>query len=342
MKTIREGKQTIHFLSCPSVLTSACVVGPKEGRGPLSDGFDRILSDSLNRESSYEAAESKMLSEACDISLEKAGIDKEMIDVMLGGDLLNQILSTNLAAKRMGRPFLGLYGACSTMAESLLLGSMMVDGNYANYALCTAGSHYCTAERQFRYPLEYGNQRTPAAQWTVTGSAACLISNKKQASVRITCGTIGKIVDYEIKDANNMGAAMAPAAADTLCTHFCDTGREPKDYDHIFSGDLGKIGSRLLTELMKQKGYMLTMEKYHDCGLMIYDPLDDVHAGASGCGCSASVLSAHILPKVRSGEWKRVLFMATGALMSTTSSQQGESIPGIAHAVVIEHHEGAL
>lgn len=342
MKSIRIGKQTIRFLSCPSLVSSASVVGPKEGRGPLAEGFDRVLDDPMNQSESYEIAESKMLHEACMLCAKKAGISKDQIDVMLGGDLLNQIVSTTLAARSLERPFLGLYGACSTMAESLLLGSVMVDGGYAGNALSTAGSHYCTAERQFRYPLEYGNQRTPAAQWTVTGAAACLISGEKQSAVRMTHGTIGKIVDYNIKDANNMGAAMAPAAADTLFTHFCDTGREPKDYDHIFSGDLGMIGSKLLTELMKEKGVRLEKDRYQDCGLMIYDPMDDVHAGASGCGCSATVLSAHILPKVRSGEWKRVLFMATGALMSTTSSQQGESIPGIAHAVVLEHYEGGL
>lgn len=336
MKSLKIGKQTIRFLSKPSMIASASVVGPKEGRGPLKNQYDVVLNDAADHESSYEMAEHKMLLQACEKCLAKADMKKEEIDLMLGGDLLNQILSTTLTAREMQRPFIGLYGACSTMAESLLMGCICVDGGYAIHALCSASSHYCTAERQFRYPLEYGNQRTPAAQWTVTGAGAFILSRERESSVCITCGTIGKIVDYQIKDANNMGAAMAPAAADTLAAHFQDTGHMPRDYDHIFTGDLGKVGSELLKNLMKQKGYALTDDLYTDCGLMIYDAKDDVHAGASGCGCSAVVLSAHILHKIRSGEWKRVLFMATGALMSTTSSQQGESIPGIAHAIVLE------
>lgn len=339
MKSLKIGKQSIRFLSKPSVIASASVVGPKEGRGPLSKQYDAVLTDSINHTSSYEMAEHKMLLQACEKCIEKAHMEKEEIDIMFGGDLLNQILSTTLTAREMERPFIGLYGACSTMAESLLMGSICVDGGYARHALCAASSHYCTAERQFRYPLEYGNQRTPAAQWTVTGAGAFILSREKESSVCIPCGTIGKIVDYQIKDANNMGAAMAPAAADTLTAHFQDTGNMPQDYDHIFSGDLGKVGSELLKNLMKQKGYALTDEQYSDCGLMIYDTHDDVHAGASGCGCSSIVLSAFILDKIRNGEWKRVLFMATGALMSTTSSQQGESIPGIAHAILLEHRE---
>lgn len=336
----RLGTQTICFNSRPSVISGAAVVGPKEGRGPLAGGFDEIMEDVLNEQRSFELAEQAMLQNACEHCLKKARMEMEKVDVMLGGDLLNQIIATSLTARALQRPFLGLYGACSTMAESLLIGSMMVDGGYAKQALCTAGSHYCTAERQFRYPLEYGNQRTPAAQWTVTGSGAYLLGCGKNAWAEITHGTIGKVIDYQIKDANNMGAAMAPAAADTLKVHFLDTGRSAKDYDCIFTGDLGMIGSELLKELMQQAGMPLINERYQDCGLLIFDPNDDVHAGGSGCGCSASVLGAHILPKIRSGEWKRILFMATGALMSTTSSQQGESIPGVAHAVVLEHAEG--
>lgn len=342
MKSLKIGKQTIRFLSGPSLVAAASVVGPKEGRGPLSQHYDIILDDPINHTESYEMAEHTMLLQACKHCLTKANMQEEQIDLILGGDLLNQILSTTLTARELQRPFIGLYGACSTMAESLLMGSICVDGGYAENALCAVSSHYCTAERQFRYPLEYGNQRTPAAQWTVTGAGAFLISHTQHSPVCIPCGTIGKVMDYQIKDANNMGAAMAPAAADTLAAHFQDTGRTPKDYDHIFSGDLGKVGSDLLKNLMKQKGYALIEDNYTDCGLMVFDPKDDVHAGASGCGCSAVVLSAYILDKIRIGAWKRVLFMATGALMSTTSSQQGESIPGIAHAIVLEHREDGM
>lgn len=338
INSTRIGKQTLVFSSRPAILSYASVVGPKEGRGPLSEGFDMIMEDAANHESSYEMAEYKMILDAAERCMDKAGIDKEDVDIFLGGDLLNQIISTSLTARALSIPLLGLYGACSTMAESLLLGSALVNAGYARKTLCTAGSHYCTAERQFRYPLEYGNQRTPAAQWTVTGAGAYILgTGAKGNAAIITHGTIGKVVDFQITDANNMGAAMAPAAADTLATHFCDTKRMPKDYDRIFTGDLGKVGSELLRQLMQERAYHLDKETYQDCGLLIFDPSDDVHAGASGCGCSASVLAAHILPHVISGEWKRVLLMATGALMSTTSSQQGESIPGIAHAVVIEH-----
>ncbi|MBR3905065.1 MAG: stage V sporulation protein AD [Clostridia bacterium] len=333
---MNNGIHTIVYKKQPKVCTWSSVVGPKEGRGQLKDAFDFVMQSPEYNQSSYEAAEQAMLNSAVQICIEKANMHPQQVQAMLGGDLLNQIISTSFTAREMGIPFLGLYGACSTMAESLLLGAMLVDGDYASPVVCTAGSHYCTAERQFRYPLEYGNQRTPAAQWTVTGAGACLL-HKNKGNVCITHGTIGKVIDLGVKDANNMGAAMAPAAADTLFRHFCDTGRSPDDYDRIFSGDLGQIGSSLFKQLMKEKAFPLDENIYQDCGNMIFSPEDDVHAGASGCGCSASVLAAHILPRLESGEWKRVLFMATGALMSTVSSQQGESIPGIAHAVVFEH-----
>lgn len=339
MKCEIIGRQTLHFLNQPEIVSCASVVGPKEGRGPLSSGFDFIMEDALNNQSSYEASEQTMMEQACHRAMKKAEMQPDDISVMLGGDLLNQIITTSLTARSLSIPFLGLYGACSTMAESLLLGSCLVNCDAAKFALCTAASHYCTAERQFRYPLEYGNQRTPAAQWTVTGCGACILGKSSNSWAKVTYGTIGKVVDYQVTDVNNMGAAMAPAAADTLFQHFKDTGRTPKDYDMIFSGDLGMIGSQLLMALMQEKGMTLEKDKYQDCGLLIFNKADDVHAGASGCGCSASVLSAYILPKIRTGTWKRVLFMATGALMSTTSSQQGESIPGIAHAVSLEHIE---
>ena len=332
----RIGKQTIVFPGKPRILASAAVVGPKEGRGPLAEGFDLIIHDALFNKESYEQAEHAIFREACEKCLKKAGISNQEVQAMLGGDLLNQIMAASLSARELSIPFLGLYGACSTMAESLILGAILADGGYASPVLCAAGSHFCTAERQYRYPLEYGNQRTPSAQWTVTGAGCCLLGQRNPFLATITHATAGRVVDMGVKDANNMGAAMAPAAADTLIAHFRDTGRTPDDYNQIITGDLGKVGSEILTTLMKNNGYQLTEENYMDCGLKIFDPKDDVHAGGSGCGCSASTLSAYILPRIKKGEWRRVLFMATGALLSTTTSQQGETIPGVAHAVVLE------
>ena len=332
----RIGENTIAFANCPRILASAAVVGPKEGRGPLGQAFDLALDDALYGQQSYEQAERAIFHEACERCLKKADVPREQVQALLGGDLLNQIMAASLAARDLSIPFFGLYGACSTMAESLILGSILVDGGYASPVLCAAGSHYCTAERQYRFPLEYGNQRTMAAQWTVTGTGACLLGEAGNSLAHVEMATVGQVVDMGIRDANNMGAVMAPAAADTLKRHFLDTGRKPPDYDRIITGDLGRVGSQLLTELMEENGYPLKESRYMDCGLCIFDPEDDVHAGASGCGCSATVLSAMILPKLQSGEWKRVLFMATGALLSPTTIQQGESIPGIAHAVVLE------
>ena len=335
----RIGQQTLVFQTHPKVLASAAVVGPKEGRGPLAAQFDLVLDDPLNQQQSYEQAEHAIFQEACDRCLKKAGVQKKQVQALLGGDLLNQIMAASLAARELSIPFLGLYGACSTMAESLILGAMLVDGGYAAPVLCAAGSHYCTAERQYRFPLEYGNQRTPAAQWTVTGTGACLLGNLGAAVARASMATIGRVVDMGVRDANNMGAAMAPAAADTLAAHLQDTGRKPGDYDRIITGDLGQIGSDILLELMEKRGFPLESSRHMDCGLSIFDPQEDIHAGGSGCGCSATVLSAHILPKLKKGEWKRVLFMATGALLSPTTSQQGETIPGVAHAIVLEGGE---
>ena len=332
----RIGENTIAFANCPRILASAAVVGPKEGRGPLGQAFDLALDDALYGQQSYEQAERSIFHEACERCLKKAGVPREQVQALLGGDLLNQIMAASLAARDLSIPFFGLYGACSTMAESLILGSILVDGGYASPVLCATGSHYCTAERQYRFPLEYGNQRTMAAQWTVTGTGACLLGEAGSSLAHVEMATVGQVVDMGIRDANNMGAVMAPAAADTLKRHFLDTGRKPPDYDRIITGDLGRVGSQLLTELMEENGYPLKERRYMDCGLCIFDPEDDVHAGASGCGCSATVFSAMILPKLQSGEWKRVLFMATGALLSPTTSQQGETIPGIAHAVVLE------
>ncbi len=332
----RTGEHTLIFPRKPRVVSSAAVVGPKEGRGPQGERFDLVVEDALFGQQSYEQAEHAMFQTACERCLEKAEMPKERVQALLGGDLLNQIMAASLAARELSIPFLGLYGACSTMAESLILGSILVDGGYAAPVLCAAGSHYCTAERQYRYPLEYGNQRTPAAQWTVTGTGACLLSDEGPALARVTQATIGQVVDLGIRDANNMGAAMAPAAADTLNRHFLDTGRTPRDYDRIITGDLGKVGADILHELLSERGFPIPEGRYMDCGLSIFHEEDDVHAGGSGCGCSASVLIAAILPRLQSGEWRRVIFMATGALLSPTTSQQGETIPGVAHAVVLE------
>jgi stage V sporulation protein AD len=332
----RIGHHTIEFVHQPRIISSAAVVGPKEGRGPWKEAYDLVLEDALFGQQSYEQAEHAMFQEACERCLKKAEMPRERVQALLGGDLLNQIMAASLAARELSIPFLGLYGACSTMAESLVLGALLVDGGYAGPVICAAGSHYCTAERQYRFPLEYGNQRTPAAQWTVTGAGACLVAEEGKALARMTCATIGRVVDMGIKDANNMGAAMAPAASDTLLHHFLDSGKKPGDYDRIITGDLGKIGGSILHELMEERGFPIPEGKYMDCGLTIFNADEDIHAGGSGCGCSASVLSACILPRLQSGEWKRVLFMATGALLSPTTSQQGESIPGVAHAVVLE------
>ena len=337
----RTGNQTLVYRNSPWIVSTACAAGPREAQGPLGDRFDLVAQSPDFGLESYEQAEVALLREACRICLGKAKIGEKSVPAMLGGDLLNQIMPSSLAARSLRIPFLGMYGACSTMSEGLLAGGMLVDGGYAAPVLCTAGSHYATAERQYRFPLEYGNQRTPASQWTVTGAGVVLLAQQGDAGYGdplacLTRAAIGRVVDLGVTDANNMGAAMAPAAAATLCAYFDDTGEQPEQFDRIITGDLGAVGSELLLEWCEKQGHPLPRERMMDCGLTIYDPGQDSHAGGSGCGCSAVVLSAYILPKIKAGEWKRVLFMATGALLSPTTSQQGESIPGVAHAVVIE------
>lgn len=337
----RMGNQTIVYRNTPWIAASACAAGPREAQGPLGDRFDLVADTPDFGQESYEQAEVALLREACRICLDKAHVGEKSVQAMLGGDLLNQIMPSSLAARSLRIPFLGMYGACSTMSEGLLVGGLLVDGGYAAPVLCTAGSHYATAERQYRFPLEYGNQRTPASQWTVTGAGVALLAQQGDAAygkplAKLTRGCIGRVVDMGVNDANNMGAAMAPAAAATLCAYFDDTGETPERFDRIITGDLGYVGSELLLEWCGKMGHSLPRERMMDCGLTIYDPGQDSHAGGSGCGCSAVVLSSYILPKMQSGEWQRVLFMATGALLSPTTSQQGETIPGVAHAVVIE------
>lgn len=338
------GKQTVIFENPPRVLSSAAIVGDLEGEGPLGRCFDMILNDDTWGEKSWEKAECKMFQSAVHIALNKAHLIPESLDVLLGGDLLNQLISANYAARELKIPFLGLYGACSTMAESTLIGGMLVDGGYANRVACAASSHFCTAERQFRAPLEMGGQAIPTSQRTVTGAGGLILTSNLQdidndthcyKNVCVTGGTIGKVSDLGITDGGNMGAAMAPAAAHTIARHLTESGLSPSHYDAIFSGDLGSLGSEMLIELCG--GYGIDIKKQHkDCGNMVFSEAQEVNCGASGCGCSAVVLCGHILKKLEEGEYNRVLFMATGALMSPISSMQGESIPGIAHAVVFE------
>ena len=335
--TNRIGQHTISLPSRPRILSGAAIAGKKEGAGPLHDDFDQIIADDLFGEETWEKAESRFQYTAADLAIRKAGLTHGQIDAALGGDLLDQIMAASLAVRELHTPFIGLYGACSTMAESLCLASMLVDGSYLRHAVCTASSHFCTAERQYRFPLEYGNQRPPTAQWTVTGAGSAVVSSddKRPAICRSTHVTLGRIVDMAIKDANNMGAAMAPAAADTLHRHLTDTGRTAQDYDLIITGDLGRVGHDLLLTLMQERGTPLDPARYIDCGLEIFSPDQDTHAGGSGCGCSGSVLCGHILPEMERGSLKNVLFVATGALMSATSGKLGESIPSIAHAVAL-------
>lgn len=329
------GKQTSVFANPPYILSSACIVGPKEGEGPLANEYDLTLDDELWGESTWEKAESKLVRETYKRIIAKSDKPESEIDIILSGDLLNQSIAATYGLRGVDIPFFGLYGACSTMSESLSLGAMIIDGGFATRALCITSSHFCSAERQFRAPLELGNQRTPGASWTVTGSGGVLLSSDGQGP-RVTMSTQGKIVDLGVKDVSNMGAAMAPAAADTLCTHFKDTKRDPSYYDMIFTGDLGNVGYQLCSRLCAEEGYNLE-GNYRDCGLMVFDvEKQDVHAGGSGCGCSASVLGGHIMNGFAQGIYKRVLFAATGALFSPTSSLQGESVPGICHAVAIE------
>ena len=319
----------------PSVAAGACVVGQKEGEGPLRQWFDYISDDSYFGQASWEKAESIMQSKCFTLCCDKAKIAPSQIEYVFAGDLLNQCVGSTFAARDLPIPFFGIYGACSTMAESLSLAAMTIDGGFADTTCAMTSSHFCSAERQFRLPLEYGGQRTPTAQWTVTGAGA-LILTAAGCGPYITHITTGRIYDAGVTDANNMGAAMAPAAYETLKTHFEDTGRTPSDYDAIITGDLGKVGHDILVDLFLKDGMDLGVRAM-DCGRLIYDlKAQDVHAGGSGCGCSASVLCGHILQRMTLGEWPRVLFAATGALMSPTTSQQGETIPGICHAVVLD------
>ena len=333
----RIGTRTVALQQKPGVIAWASVAGQKEHEGPYGKQFDVVIPDELNGEKSFEAAERSMLETAIKRCTQGAGCALSDVQMLLAGDLLNQIVSAGFAARNLDIPF---YGACSTMSESLSIGAMLADGGFADRLVCATCSHFCTAERQYRAPLELGNQRTPTAQWTVTGSGAVMLSGgplSKSAQIVLTHTTCGKVIDLGIADQNNMGAAMAPAAADTIAAHLSDTQRGFSDYDLIVTGDLGHLGRALLIELLEEKAIEVRQEKLFDCGCEIFAPEQDTHAGGSGCGCAASMLCAHILPQIAEGRLKRVLFLATGALLSPTTSMQGESIPGVAHAVVFEH-----
>ncbi len=332
--TKRLGGQTVEFTQKPTILGCGVVVGPKEAEGPLGGDFESAETDPLLGQNSWEKAESMLFTKAVTQCLEKSELSPVDVNYIVAGDLLNQCTASSFGLRTLGVPYLGIYGACSTMAEGLTIAAMLVDGGYAGRVVAAAGSHFCSAEKQYRFPLEYGGQRPPGAQWTVTGCGAAAVGYG--GKIKITYATTGRIEDMGIKDANNMGAAMAPAFVSTVKAHLADTGRTPNDYDLILSGDLGAVGREIAAELLDKEGYPFG-ENYKDCGMMIFDSKkQDTHAGGSGCGCSASVLCGHILPQMEQKKISRLLFVATGALLSPTTTLQGESIPAIAHAVVLE------
>ena len=333
METKRIGAQTLRFSRPPRVESFANIGAKLEGQGPLADYFDELSEDSFFGEKTWEKGEARMQKRVLSRALEKATRRPEELDLIFAGDLLNQCIGTSFALREFGVPLCGVYGACSTMGESLALAAMSIDGGFARRAAAMTSSHFCTAERQYRMPVPYGSQRTPTAQWTATASGCCILADQGDGPY-ITHVTCGRIVDKGITDANNMGAAMAPAACDTLSALFRETKTGPGDYDLIVTGDLGVLGHAIVTDLLGREGVDLS-RNYQDCGMLLYD-LDkqDMHAGASGCGCSAAVLNGYLLGGMQQGRWQRVVFAPTGALLSPTSSFQGESIPGICHAVV--------
>lgn len=331
-----KGLQSLSFQKPPYILASGNVVGKKEGEGPLGKEFDVICEDDKFGADNWEDAESTLQKDAVALALGKAGLEAKDIRYIFAGDLLGQNIATSFGLMDYEIPLFGLYGACSTAGESMALGAMCVAAGYAKNVLTLTSSHFASAEKQFRFPLEYANQRPLSATWTVTGSGAYVLSTQR-THVKISGITTGKIVDYGIHDSLNMGAAMAPAAADTIAAHFTDFGSRPEEYDRIITGDLGTVGQEILFDLLKKKGYDIE-NNHSDCGIEIFDAKEqDTDAGGSGCGCSASVLSAYYLPKIISGEWKKVLFVPTGALLSTVSYNEGKNVPGIAHGVMLEY-----
>lgn len=330
------GKASIRFDEAPYIVGYASVVGKKEGEGPLGKEFDSVVEDPMFNGSSWEDAESKLQAQIAHHTMRKAGLNTSDIRYVYAGDLLGQLIATSFGLKDLNIPLFGLYGACSTMGESIALGAMSVAGGFSDNSLCLTSSHFASAEKTFRFPLGYGNQRKFSATWTVTGGGGVIIG-KKRTKIKITGITTGKITDYGLKDKENMGACMAPAAADTILQHFTDFASKPEYYDKIITGDLGYIGQTILIDLLEEKGYNIR-ENHMDCGIEMYDKeTQDTHAGASGCGCAASVLCSYILGQIEKGVWKKVLFVPTGALFSPVTANEGNSIPGIAHGVVIEH-----
>ena len=338
---MQVGKASLRFKHPAFVASWASVAGKKEGQGPLADEIDVKEQDEMFGMENWEQAESAMQKQAADLALEKGNIHRREVRYLFAGDLLGQLIATSFGTVDLEIPLFGLYGACSTMGEALGLGAMCVNAGYADRVLTLASSHYATAEKQFRFPLGYGNQRAQSATWTVTGCGAVVLESgsEMKREVAVTGITTGKLVDMGTKDSMNMGAAMAPAAWNTIRQNFEDFGVDASYYDRIITGDLGAVGQKALLDFMKSSGYDIT-GKHMDCGLEIYDRGEqDVHSGGSGCGCSAVTLCAHILPKLMRGEWSRVLFVPTGALLSTVSYNEGQSIPGIAHAVILERME---
>ncbi|MDR2043692.1 MAG: stage V sporulation protein AD [Clostridium sp.] len=332
------GKGSVQLQEPVYIRGSASIVGKKEGEGPFGSLFDLVGEDDLFGCKTWEEAESSLQKDAVYTALGKAKLKPEDIGFLFAGDLLGQSIATSFGVAVYQIPLFGVYGACSTCGESLALGSMAVAGGYADHVVCVTSSHFASAEKEFRFPLEYGSQRPLSATWTVTGSGAFVLGKEPGGTPRAKiCGmTIGRIVDYGLKDSQNMGACMAPAAADTIERHFRDFQRKPEDYDRIITGDLGKVGQRVLIDLLREKGYDLS-QAHMDCGIEIFDAeAQDTHSGGSGCGCSAVTLSAYILKQLEEQSWKRVLFLPTGALLSKTSFNEGQSVPGIAHGMILE------
>lgn len=332
------GKQSILFDQKVYIEETASVVGQKEGEGPLGKLFDEIAQDPMVGMNSWEEAESTLQQLAVDKLLSKWGRPKEELRYIFAGDLLGQLIATSFGLAKYEIPLFGLYGACSTFGEAMALAAMTVNAGYANHVLAVASSHFASAEKQFRFPLEYGNQRPLASTWTVTGCGAAVVGMEK-SDVRIQGITTGKVIDYGVKDSMNMGACMAPAAADVIAANLTDLEKDETYYDMIITGDLGSVGKEILLDLVKEKGYDIR-DRYTDCGIEIFDPeTQDTKAGGSGCGCSAVTLCSYIIKNIKNHKWNRVLFIPTGALLSTVSYNEGKSVPGIAHGVILERHE---
>ena len=334
----RRGKQSVAYENPVYINASAAIAGKKEGEGPLGSLFDMIGEDDMFGCNTWEEAESSLQKDAVYLAMGKAGLENKEIQYLFAGDLLGQSIATSFGIMTYDIPLFGLYGACSTCGESLSLGSMIIDGGFARNVVCVTSSHFGSAEKEFRNPLAYGSQRPLSATWTVTGSGAFVLGKEAGEHVRaaITGITTGKIVDYGLKDSMNMGCCMAPAACDVIYHNLIDFGRQPSDYDKIITGDLGLVGQRALIDLLAEKGYDIA-ENHMDCGIEIYNPeTQDTHAGGSGCGCAAVTLSAYVLKQIEEKKWKRVLFVPTGALLSKTSFNEGKTVPGIAHGVVLE------